>query len=122
MQFEPKWDGVRAGLTVEDGRARIFSRNGADLTPRSVGVRGTVLTFGLVRVQFLVRDKCRSLVIGYLSSCCLEINASCVVGATPNAAAFRLGQDTLTSVDPRTEHCISESFVFRGRQAGATRP
>lgn len=32
MSYEPKFDGVRAALVVEAGRAKIWSRNGSDLT------------------------------------------------------------------------------------------
>ncbi len=32
--FEPKWDGWRCIAVVRDGRARLVSRNGNDLTPR----------------------------------------------------------------------------------------
>ncbi|WP_284982298.1 ATP-dependent DNA ligase [Arthrobacter sp. efr-133-TYG-118] len=34
MLFEPKFDGFRTGTVIEDGRVRIWSRNGTDLTSR----------------------------------------------------------------------------------------
>lgn len=35
LQLEPKWDGVRAAVVIADGRAKILSRNGTDLTARA---------------------------------------------------------------------------------------
>lgn len=52
MSYEPKFDGVRAAIIVEAGRAKIWSRNGTDLTTTSVGVRDVVLMFGLVRAGY----------------------------------------------------------------------
>lgn len=40
LQLEPKVDGFRAAIVVEDGGVRVWSRNGTDLTPSSVGVGG----------------------------------------------------------------------------------
>ncbi|WP_230401858.1 ATP-dependent DNA ligase [Sanguibacter suaedae] len=43
--FEMKWDGIRAVVTVEDGRVRLTSRNGLDLTrsfPELAAVAGLV--------------------------------------------------------------------------------
>lgn len=34
IQFEPKWDGFRTDLLVEDGTPVLYSRNGTDLTTR----------------------------------------------------------------------------------------
>ncbi|MDQ4504421.1 ATP-dependent DNA ligase [Sinomonas sp. ASV322] len=66
LQFEPKWDGVRAAVVIADGRTRIFSRNGADLTasfpeleqaavaqiPDSTVVDGEIVSWGDGRLDF----------------------------------------------------------------------
>lgn len=43
LQFEPKWDGVRAGLVVANGIAKIFSRSGTDISARFPELLGTAL-------------------------------------------------------------------------------
>lgn len=66
LQFEPKWDGVRAAIAVASGRARICSRNRADLTasfpeleqaalaqiPDSTVVDGEIVSWGDGRLDF----------------------------------------------------------------------
>lgn len=68
MLFEPKFGGYRVLIFRDRNRASPWSRQGKDLTRYSIGVSGAILTFGLVRVQLFVRDKCRSLVLRGLAS------------------------------------------------------
>ena len=59
--FEMKFDGFRAACFVGLNDVWLYSRQGKDLSGYSVGSRAAVPTFGLVRVQLSVRDRCRSL-------------------------------------------------------------
>jgi ATP-dependent DNA ligase len=61
LLYEPKWDGYRAIGIRDDNGATLWSRQGKDLTRYSVGVKRRCADFGLMTVQFSVRDRCRTL-------------------------------------------------------------
>jgi ATP-dependent DNA ligase len=61
MLFEPKFDGYRVLIFRDRDRASLWSRQGKDLTRYSVGVKRRCADFGLMTVQFSVRDRCRTL-------------------------------------------------------------
>jgi bifunctional non-homologous end joining protein LigD len=62
--FEFKWDGYRAGAMIEDGKARLMSRNGLDLAgrypglaalarlPRGLALDGEIVAFRAGRPDF----------------------------------------------------------------------
>ena len=61
LSYEPKWDGYRCVAIHDDTGVTLWSRQGKELTGYSVGVKRRCADFGLMTVQFSVRDRCRTL-------------------------------------------------------------